>query len=1404
MSHPRPDEFVPPPECPVFEPSWEEFADPYAFINKIRPIAEKTGICKVRPPPDWQPPFACDVDKLHFTPRIQRLNELEAQTRVKLNFLDKIAKFWELQGCTLKIPHVERKLLDLYLLFRLVAEEGGFETVCRERRWTKIAVKMGFAPGKAIGSHLRSHYERILYPYSLFQSGANLLVGKPPPRGSPAPPVAALPGDISDAEYKPHDLAQRQAALSAESGVPTRRGKRMRLEVSPPTPRTVPTLTPDHMSLVQSLTDRQWSSRVQVDLYVCLVCGSGSDEDRLLLCDGCDDSYHTFCLAPPLPDVPKGDWRCPKCLVQVECSKPLEAFGFQQAYGDYSLRAFGEMADSFKSDYFNMPVHMVPTELVEKEFWRLVSTIEEDVTVEYGADIASKEFGSGFPIRNGRLKVSPKDEYYLNSGWNLNNLALMDPSVLTHVTADICGMTLPWLYVGMCFSSFCWHIEDHWSYSINYLHWGEPKTWYGAPGSAAEKLEDVMKELAPELFESQPDLLHQLVTIMNPNTLTAHGVPIYRTNQCAGEFVITFPRSYHSGFNQGFNFAEAVNFCTVDWMPLGRQVVAHYRLLHRYCVFSHDEMVCRMASKADVLDVVLASAVGKDMADMIQEECHLRDKVHKMGVVHCERAHYDLLQDDERQCIKCRTTCYLSAIMCPCSPGVLVCLHHAQELCSCSPAGYTLNYKFTLDELYPMLKALKQRAESFDNWASHVTELLEAKMDQKQSLVAFRSLIEESEAKAFPENDLLRHLRQVTEDAERCASAAQQLLRGRRHTRCAQTKLTVDELKSFIQQVCSLPCSISQTALLKDILERVEDFQRCSQETLAKEVPSVSEIQELLDAGAELDLALPELPPLWGQLERVRWLEAERSARSQPASLTLDAMRQLIDRGVALAPHPSVEKATARLQGLLSVSELWEHKARKLITARPRHRLETLSAAAQETEGIPACLPQCVLLRDAVASATDWLREAEIMQVQLPSFLLSRGQLIPVKLDPLPQLESLLLEAEAWKKRAAEAFLSKSTPYSLCVPWQVLCPMCEIEGGAAKRKGKKGLQHARKKGSAAGHDLLNDVERALTKSQDSGPALEALEEMRLRELEAVSLLRSANEARLQPGAEHVDPRVCVCLRGPVGAMLQCDLCRGLFHSGCVPEPQGADPPWLCPPCRRSERPPLEEALSILDSLQQLRVSLPEGHALNFAVCRTLSWQRHVQQVLAPCGGGATPTEHRPWDSASPSLDASGEFMNKAIQFFVCFVAADILPADPKFSFYFHFAQTVLKTFQQEGISVSLREATDRVERKAKRRGPRAELRDRAKKAKRNEGKSPEDDLGFSSSSPLSEDQEEDWSVCPANGCLQPEGEEVNWVQCDGRCNQWFHQVCVGITAELAAKEDYVCVSCAVRDGRMAH
>uniref|UniRef100_A0A3B3D0G1 PHD-type domain-containing protein n=1 Tax=Oryzias melastigma TaxID=30732 RepID=A0A3B3D0G1_ORYME len=66
----------------------------------------------------------------------------------------------------------------------------------------------------------------------------------------------------------------------------------------------------------------------------------------------------------------------------------------------------------------------------------------------------------------------------------------------------------------------------------------------------------------------------------------------------------------------------------------------------------------------------------------------------------------------------------------------------------------------------------------------------------------------------------------------------------------------------------------------------------------------------------------------------------------------------------------------------------------------------------------------------------------------------------------------------------------------------------------------------------------------------------------------------------------------------------------------------------------------------------------------------------------------------------------------------------------------------------------------------------------------------------------SEDSDGEMAVCPAENCQLPEGDEVDWVQCDGSCNQWFHQVCVGVTAEMAEKEDYVCVTCTLKDGHM--
>lgn len=43
--------------------------------------------------------------------------------------------------------------------------------------------------------------------------------------------------------------------------------------------------------------------------------------------------------------------------------------------------------------------------------------------------------------------------------------------------------------------------------------------------------------------------------------------------------------------------------------------------------------------------------------------------------------------------------------------------------------------------------------------------------------------------------------------------------------------------------------------------------------------------------------------------------------------------------------------------------------------------METLEAALQEIDSIPAYLPNCLQLQDVVSRAKDWLNEAEALQV---------------------------------------------------------------------------------------------------------------------------------------------------------------------------------------------------------------------------------------------------------------------------------------------------------------------------------------------------------------------------------------------------------------------------------------
>jgi histone demethylase JARID1 len=66
-------------------------------------------------------------------------------------------------------------------------------------------------------------------------------------------------------------------------------------------------------------------------------------------------------------------------------------------------------------------LQLVPTPLVEREFWRIVSSIDEDVTVEYGADLHTMDHGSGFPTKS-TPDLHPVDQVCMQ---NFNHVFLL-------------------------------------------------------------------------------------------------------------------------------------------------------------------------------------------------------------------------------------------------------------------------------------------------------------------------------------------------------------------------------------------------------------------------------------------------------------------------------------------------------------------------------------------------------------------------------------------------------------------------------------------------------------------------------------------------------------------------------------------------------------------------------------------------------------------------------------------------------------------------------------------------------------------------------------------------------------------------------------------------------------------
>jgi hypothetical protein len=95
---------------------------------------------------------------------------------------------------------------------------------------------------------------------------------------------------------------------------------------------------------------------------VCRVCQLGDRDDVLLICDGCNDMYHTTCVG--LTDVPPGHWFCQICQ-EIQASRPpvpaiqpAQPAQSNQPAQPRSSVALAEPAgdDSSQADKLNAPV----------------------------------------------------------------------------------------------------------------------------------------------------------------------------------------------------------------------------------------------------------------------------------------------------------------------------------------------------------------------------------------------------------------------------------------------------------------------------------------------------------------------------------------------------------------------------------------------------------------------------------------------------------------------------------------------------------------------------------------------------------------------------------------------------------------------------------------------------------------------------------------------------------------------------------------------------------------------------------------------------------------------------------------------------------------------------------------
>ncbi|XP_026448028.1 lysine-specific demethylase rbr-2-like isoform X1 [Papaver somniferum] len=1021
------------PQGPVYYPTDEEFKDPLEYIYKIRPEAEPYGICRIIPPNNWKPPFALDLESFTFPTKTQAIHQLQARSAScdPQTFELEYNRFLETQFGKRNRKKVvfEGEDLDFCKCYNAVKRYGGYDKVVKEKKWGEvyrfIVGSAGVGKISECSKHVLSQlYREHLYDYEMINKKKKPLTLKKCKRGMRCDKVKKVEDQHSDA--------------ASTSSSFKRRKKNSQGDVSK--------------------DDKLEKKKEELNEFdqICEQCNSGLHGEVMLLCDRCNKGWHIYCLSPPLKQVPTGNWYCLECV-----NSEKDSFGFVPGKR-FSLETFRRLADRAKKKWFGSTT---PSRVeIEKKFWEIVEGSVGEVEVMYGSDLDTSKYGSGFPraedSRPPEVEVEVWDKY-ISSPWNLNNLPKLQGSMLQAVHENIAGVMVPWLYIGMLFSSFCWHFEDHCFYSMNYLHWGEPKCWYSVPGSEAHAFEQVMRSSLPDLFETQPDLLFQLVTMLNPSVLQDNGVPVYTVLQEPGNIVITFPRSYHGGFNFGLNCAEAVNFAPADWLPHGGYGAELYRLYHKAAVLSHEELLCVVAKSG--CDAKVSSYLKKELHRVFTKEKTWRERLWKNGIVKTSpmyaRKHPDYVgTEEDPTCIICQQYLYLSAVGCGCRKSTFVCLEHYEHLCECNPAKQRLLYRHTLAELEDLAlladngdldEACKTRScrrqlsssndvpilakevkgcrvthvQLAEEWILSTIKILESSFSESAYVSAL------SGAQQFlwagPEMDPVRGLAKSLVEAKKwalevksCLCKVKSWLQHRVNNTQKVTLGYIENLLSFNPVPCNEPGHLKLKVYTEEAKLLVLEIKSALSPSSGA---SIADLELLYFRASECPIHIEEMGNLAKEISLAKaWIDSTRQCISVDRSVKVevDVLHKLKSEMLELhVQFPEMEV----LLDILRQVESWQVKCHAMLEAPIT--LKDLEILLQDADNFFFAIPELKLLKQYHLDAISWIsrfhhvlvnvnkREDQDKVVEELTCISADGALLRVQVDELPLVEVELKKA---------------------------------------------------------------------------------------------------------------------------------------------------------------------------------------------------------------------------------------------------------------------------------------------------------------------------------------------------------------------------------------------------------